>query len=317
MASVGNANPGTISGVGNANPSRISGVGVANPGVISSVGNAGGSQPYRSPYVYALPSAPQAPVYQSAPAPPRPPIAPKLDIAALNAQARAAAENAVNPFYTKRLNDFLAQQSVQRQQQQTQYDTNIKDIEDRLSQSLEQSGVKRTQTTEDVALNQQEIAQNADQFQTDAGQQFDESRLDLARATAAGGLTGGLGAQKQVQATVARNTQEERQTQKFQQAKAAQDLFKTRTFEDLAKTDELNKVTGEKGKKQSKFDFDSFIQNLGFSEQNTRNTLEQERLQRIGDEQRNQAKLQFNQYLAGIRDPAQLQAAVQTYGSLI
>ncbi len=314
--SVGVANPGRISGVGVANPGTISSVGVANPGRISGVSVAGGYQPAPVVINAGTRGGYSEPVYQPVAAP-RPPVAPKLDIASLNAKARQAAENAVNPFYTKRLNDFLAQQAALRQRQTAQFETDTKNIQDRLAQSLEQSGLKRSQTTEDVQLAQQDIAQNADEFQVDAGQQFDQARLDLARATSAGGLTGGLGAQRQAEATQTRNTQEQRQTQKFQQAKAAQDLFKTRTFEELAKSDELNKVSTEKGKKQAKFDFDSYIQDLGFKEADTRNSLEQDRLERIANEQRNQAKLQFNQYLAGIRDPAQLQAAVQTYGSLI
>src|SRR5688572_10914726 len=70
-----------------------------------------------------LPSAPPVPQFSGGPTYVRPP---SLDIAATQAKARAEAEGAVNPFYTKQLNDFLAQQAAQRQRQQTAYDTAVK-----------------------------------------------------------------------------------------------------------------------------------------------------------------------------------------------
>lgn len=240
--------------------------------------------------------------------------APKLDIAAVNAQARQAAEGAVNPYYTKALNEFLAGQAQKRQQQQTQYDTNVKNLEDTLKQNLEQSQVTRGRTTEDVATNQAQINQTADQYQTDQGQQFTQDRLNQARQLASAGLTGGLGAQQAQNATTARNTQEGRQEQQYQQQRDTQALFKGRTFEDLAKSDTQAQTSTEKGKTQEKFNLDTYIQNSQADEQNQRNSLEKARLQDIASNQQQQAKLAFQQYLAGIRDPRQLQAAVSTYG---
>lgn len=236
--------------------------------------------------------------------------APKLDVAAISAKARAAAEGAVNPFYTKQLTDFLAKQAAQKQQQQTQYQTNIKNMEDTLKQTLEQNAITGARTGEDVAQNIAEVNQTADEFQTDTGQDFDQARLEVARQAS----TGGLGAQKTEGAQAARNTQESRQVQKFQTAKQEQELFKSRTFDDLARSGKLAKEGTEKGKAAAKFDLDSYIQNAGFVEKETRNQLEQQRLQAIGQEQGNQSKLLFNQYLAGISDPAKYEAAVRTYG---
>jgi hypothetical protein len=241
---------------------------------------------------------------------PAPVYAPKLDIAGVYAKARSAAEGAVNPFYTKQLNDFLAQQGAQKQQQQTQYETNIKNLEDQLKNTLEQNDITKGRTTEDVAQNEAQIAQTADEFQTDTGQQFDQSRLAAAR----GASTGGLGQQQLETGQQARNTQETRQTQQFQQKKQEQELFKTRTFADLARSGTLAGEATTKGKAAAKFDLDSYIQNAGFTEQNKRNELEQNRLQAVGQEQGNQSKLLFNQYLSGISNPAQYQAALQTYG---
>ena len=236
--------------------------------------------------------------------------APKLDIAATQAKARAAAEGAVNPYYTKVLGDFLARQAAERARTQTQYETNTKNLDDNLANTLEGNEQTKTRTGEDVATNIAEVNQTADEFQTDSGQEFDQARLEIARQAS----TGGLGAQKTEGATKTRNTQEGRQVQKFEVAKQQQELFKTRTFEDLAKSSELAKTNTEKGKKQAKFDLDSYIESADFEEKAQRNSLEQDRLQAVAREQGNQGKLLFNQYLAGISNPAQLQAAVGTYG---
>lgn len=258
-------------------------------------------------------------------APPRPPAAPpvtntgfvrppRLDIAATQAKARAEAEGAVNPFYTKQLNDFLAQQAAQRQRQQTAYDTAIKNLDEQLSNTLQGNEITRTRTTEDVAQNQADINQAADVFQTDTGQAADAGRLQQIRDLSRAGLTGGLGAQQQETAVAERNTGEKRQEGEFQKNRVAQELFKTRTFEDLARSGELATKATEKGKTAAKFDLDAFIQDQGFEEQATRQSLEQRRLEAIQAETSNRGRLAFNQYLANIRDPAQLVAASQIYG---
>ena len=237
--------------------------------------------------------------------------APKLDIAATYAKARKQAEKAVNPYFTKQLNDFLAQAATLKQQQKTQYETNVKNYEDTLAQTLEQNQITQGRTAEDVATNQGEINQSADEFQTDAGKDFEANRLELAKQSS----TGGLGAQKQQDFTQGSNTLEQRQTQKFQVAREQQDLFKSRSFEDIARSGKLATKATEKGKKQVKFDLDSYIQNAKFQEKQTRNDLEESRVQRIASESQNKGKLLFNQYLSRITNPAQYEAAIRTYGS--
>lgn len=256
---------------------------------------------------YTPPQAPQLPAVV------RPPT---LDIAGLQAKARAEAEGAVNPYYTKQLNDFLAQQSAQRQQQQTQYETGVKNLEDQLSQTLEGNKITGERTTQDVAQNQADINQAADVFQTDTGVAADANRITQARQLAQAGLTGGLGAQQQETATTTRNTAEKRQEQEFQKNRDQQELFKTRTFEDLARSGELATKATEKGKTAAKFDLDSFIQNQGFQEQSQRQSLEAQRLEAIQRDQKTRQANAYAQYLASIRNPAQLLAAQQSYGGI-
>lgn len=242
--------------------------------------------------------------------------APKLDLAAINAQARQSAENAVNPYYTKTLNDFLSRQAAQRQQQQTQYETGIKNLEDNLKQTLEDSQQQQQRTTEDVAQNQGQINQTADEFQTDTGSAFDIARRAEAAAVAKAGLTGGLGAQQAEASQLTRNTAEKRQEGQFTEQRVQQELFKARTFEDLTKAAERAKTSAEKGKTAAKFDLDTYIQNQNFETEAERNTLEAQRLQGIGNEQQNQARLLVNSFINKISNPAQRQAAIQTYGGI-
>lgn len=270
----------------------------------------------------ALPTIAKA-VNNAAPIPSPTPVAPalppvirppKLDYAAVQSQARASAEGAVNPYYTKQLNDFLAQQSAQKQQKQTEYDTSIQNLQDQLKNTIEGNQISQTRTAEDVAQKQADINQGADQFQTDTGQAFDANRIAQARQLAAGGDIGGLDAQQQEGAQLQRNTAEKRQEQQFQQQRNAQELFKTRTFEDLARSGDLATQAEAKGEKAAQFDLNSYMQNAGFAEQNKRGELEAQRLQAVAAEQQNQAKLAYQRYLANIRDPAQLAMASQIYG---
>lgn len=247
---------------------------------------------------------------------PKPVYAPKLDIAGLNAQARSAAENAVNPYYTKALNDYLEKEAFAKQQQQSQTDTNIKNLEDTLTQTLGQNATTKERTAQDVATNQGQIARTEDQFQTDSGQQFDAARIAEARRAAIAGTTGGTAGANQESIQNKNATTESRQEQTFQDQKDQQELFKGRTFEDIATSNANATTSKEKGVTQANFDLDSFIKNQALEEKATRNDLEKSRLESVQSNAQAQSALLFSNWLSGISDPAKYLAAVQTYGSL-
>jgi hypothetical protein len=333
--SVGVANPGNISGVGVAQPGQISGVGVAQPGRITSVGNA---TPGTISGVGVLGSLNNAAIAGNAyvnqaqvdyqklirdalskiGAQQQPVYAPRLDFAAINAQSRAAAENAVNPLYTRKLNEFLAEQSAKRARQQQTFETANKILEEDLGQALGASELQRSRTAEDVATNIGQTRQQEQQFQEDSGTQFEDQRLAQARAQAASGILGsGAGQRQTTQATGARNTQEKRQVEQFNQARAAQELFKTRSFEDLLKSDELSKLKTTRGKEAAKFDLDAYIQDLGFEETKTRSQLEEERLGSIQKEVENQRSGLVSNFINSIQNAGQRDAAFRAYGGML
>lgn len=305
ISNVGVAAPPRITNVGVATPPRINGVDVAHPGTIGPVSTGGPS--------IALTSAGGA--GGGVPGPPPPVYAPRLDIAATNAKARAAAESAVNPFYTKQLTDFLAQQAELKRQQEAQYNTNIQNYQDTLKNTLEANALTGARTTEDTGIKTAAINTAQDNNQVDTGTQFEDARIAAARQQAETGVLGtGAGNNQTTTQTTNRNTTEGRTNDQFQLQKDQQELFKTRTFEDLSKSGELATASEGKSEKQAKFDLDNYITNAGYTEKDKRNELEQSRLERIAAESRNQGKLLFNQYLANISNPAQYEAAVRTYG---
>lgn len=241
--------------------------------------------------------------------------APNLDLAAVNAQARSAAENNVNPYYTKQLNDFVAQQTAQKAQQQQATDIQIKNLQDQLAQTQQANTVTGQRATEDTATKEAQAAQATDQRQTDQGTSFDQARTQQALQLAQGGLTGsGLAAQQEVATQTAHDTTETRQAQADQDQKNATELAKARTFEDLASSNTLAQTAEGKGEKSANINLDNFIQNQGFDLNNQKNSLETQRLQAVATEQSNQAKLLINNFINSIANPAQRQAAIKVYG---
>jgi len=246
--------------------------------------------------------------------PPAPVTAPKLDIVGLQAQARTNAENSVNPYYQKALSDYLAKEAFNKSVQEQQTQTAITNYEDTLKNILEGNATTGERTTQDVAKNIGDINTKADQFQTDSGQAFDAARIAEAKRAAVAGTTGGTAAAGQESLQTNNAITEQRQTDQFQEAKAQAELFKNRTFEDIAKSNAQATTSKEKNVKAAQFNLDTFLKNQQFDEQQTRNDLEKSRLGDIATNQQSQASLLYYDYLSKISDPLKYLAAVKTYG---
>lgn len=296
----------------NLQASPLSGIALqntANPQVVATFGapqvTAGNALLSQGQQLLNSINGPAAPVY-----------APSLDLAAINAQARAAAEANVNPFYTKSLNDFLTQQASEKAQQEGQTATNIQNLKDTLTNTQNANEVTGERATEDTATKEEQAAEATDWRQTDQGGQYDMNRIAMAVNQAKSGLTGsGLagGAQKTAQDTF--NTTESRQATTDAETKAATELGKARTFEDLATSNTLAGQTEATGESQANVDLTNFITNQGFALTGEQNTLEQNRLQAVASETTNQAKLLINNFISSISNPAQRLAAIQAYGN--
>lgn len=241
--------------------------------------------------------------------------APALDLNSIYSQAGQTAQANVNPYYTKQLTDFLAQQATAKTQQQQQTQTNIQNLNDQLAQTQQANALTGSRSAEDTALKEQQIAQAADQTQQDQGTAFDTARNAQAASLSQSGLTGsGLGAGQQAGAQEAHNTTETRQAQTDQASKDAAELLKARTFEDIGTSNTNAGTATTKGVTQANFDLDKFITGQTADLSNEKNSLEQSRLQAVAGEQQNQAKLLINNFINSIANPAQRQAAIQAYG---
>jgi hypothetical protein len=221
----------------------------------------------------------------------------------------------VNPYYTQQLQQFQQNQAKTKALQQQQHDLNELNLEATLNNQLQGNETSRGRTSQDVLQNEQQIGQQADYRQQDQGTQFDQARIEQAKQLAQGGLTAsGLGSQQTLQSETTRNTQEQRQGAQDQQQVAAQELTKARTFEDLANSDVLSNKSFSKGQQQANIDWDKFVQGQASDLQQTQQSLESERLQRLGTVQRQLAQQQINDMIHAISNPAQRAAAAAAYG---
>lgn len=246
------------------------------------------------------------------------PLAPAFDVLGNLTRARQQAEAAVSPLYVKKLNDFLEQQRVLRDRKVADTERLKKEADEALANSLESTGIDRTRTSEDVANELSQIGTNEDNFQTDSAGGFDEARTALLGNIATSGLTtSGLGRQQEQKAIAGKRTEEGRQVESFNVQKKAQETFRTRTFEDLLRSDKLNTKKTEQTKELAKIDLDRYIEDLSFTERDTRSKLEGERLGAIVQQQGDYSRLGFENFLATLRDPAQIQLARQVYGGSI
>lgn len=241
--------------------------------------------------------------------------APKLDLSSIYSQASSKAQANVNPFYTKQLNDFVAQQGQEKALQQQQTQMNIKNLQDQLANTLQGNEISGQRTSQDVLQNEQQLGIKADQQQQDQGTQFEDARLAQAKQLAGQGLTtSGVGQQQAEKSLTDFNTQESRQAADTAQQNQAQELFKSRTFEDLARSGKLATQAEGKGEEQANFDFNKFVQQQGFDLSSKTSSLESERLARVAQETQAQGKLLVNNWIGSLSNPAQRLAAAQQYG---
>lgn len=311
---MGSSNSPKISGVISATPGSNGFLGLSNPATSGAGVKAAQTQANSTTssinallaQIQALTNAQQKQVY-----------APALDYKAISAQARQQAEAAVNPYYTKQLNDFLTQQSVQKQQQQVAHDTAVQNLQDQLAATLKANETTGARTTADVAQNEADVNQATDEFQTDNGQTFAGDRIAQAHDLAAKGLTGGLGAQAAETATATHNTTEKRQVEQADKQKQAQELLKSRTFEDLATSGTLASTAKEKGVKQTDVDLADFIENQGLELTSKQSELAHNKESDILNKASSISGGLVQDFINSIANPAQRQAAMQAYGGLM
>jgi len=225
----------------------------------------------------------------------------KFDVMGNWRNAQSAAERAINPLYEKKLNDFLAQNQAKKVRKQSEFAMNAENIASEKADTLAGNEVNRGRVAEDTTNAITGINVKEGQFQTDEGQSFDQNYRQAAEALAqSGAATTGLGKQQTSDMVRLRNVSSQRQLDEFNGQREAKQLFKTRTFEDLARGDEQAGALAISKTKGAQFDLDAYLEDLAFDEQNTRFSNESERLGAVYDETQKQDKIGVEQFLAGL-----------------
>lgn len=233
--------------------------------------------------------------------PPVPRIA-NFDVMTNWRRAQSAAEKAVNPLYKKKLDNFLAKQATQKKTKKGEYNLTVEEAERLRNEALEGNQVTRTRTGEDVAQAIEQVNKVEGQFQTDEGQQFDQNYRAAAEQLAASGMaTTGIGGQQTADAIRLRNVTSQRQLDEFQGQREAKQLFKTRTFEDLARGDAQATALATSKKKAAKFDLDSYLEDLAHDAKIFKLENESQRLAAVYADAERRDQLGVEQFLASLR----------------
>lgn len=251
---------------------------------------------------------------------PPPPRVSQYDFGAANARARSMAESAVNPLYAQKLNLYLEQEATQKQRAHEDFTTQNTQLDEVLKNALDLSGITKARTAEDTTTKLSNIGQAEGAFQhSDAGS-FGQARDALMGNLATSGLTGsGLGQQRIQGATDQRNYESGLKETDFGNQKQATNLFQTRTFEDLARSDMLaGQQTGEK-KQAVQVSLDRSLQDLAQNEAAKRDELESQRMSDILGQQlayQKQLGQQWLQGLAGKVSSRDFSATASAFGGL-
>jgi hypothetical protein len=247
------------------------------------------------------------------------PKLPFYDTSSAWARAQKGAENAVNPVYTDKLNQYLEKARLKRTQTEEQTGINKAGINTGLQQTLEDVLTQRGRTEEDTATTLGDLSASEAFDQQQGGTQFDRARSALLGDVANAGLTtSGIGQQQDQQAITDRNALEAEQTRQYDKQQKAAETLKTRTFEDLGKSETRAKGEAETRTKQEDINLKNFIDTAGLEEKETRTQNEIERLNAVAGETDNQYQVGVADFIRGLIGSGaraqDIQLAQQIYG---
>ena len=247
------------------------------------------------------------------------PKLPQFDIMANYNRARSQAQKAVNPLYSKYLKDFLAKQSVLKQNKQGSTALTKQGNALDLSQTLGENEVSRGRSAEDTAAAVQKLTEQEGQMQQDTGTQFDIERRQNAEALAAAGMTtSGIGQNQMFEQQDQRNISEDRQVKEFNNQRDAKQLFHSRTLEDLARGDKNAQDVSAQKDKEAQFDLDAYLRELATDETQFRTENEVKRLADINQQSQTFERKGTQQFLASLAGagwrPQDIALAYQVYG---
>lgn len=233
------------------------------------------------------------------------------------AQSQAAKE--AGSFYNNSIKMATKSFNNARKKAEQQFNLSKEGIQTQLDYSLEDSATQRARTGEDTQAAIDKINKGEGIYQQDEGRAFDQNYRQVAeQLAAAGAATTGLGQQQTADMVRLRNVQNQRQLDEFQDQRAARELFKTRTFEDLARSDERAQQSAAFQTKGAQFDLDWALENAAEIFENEKLAAEVKRS--IDTSERTQSIYDANvgQWLAGLvnqgHSAADVAATAEIYG---
>lgn len=235
------------------------------------------------------------------------------------ARAERTATAAVNPVYQDKLNNALAKFNQQRRHQKTVTKRGKEDLDIQQRQLMEDLETQRQRTSEDVEAQLAESRYQEALFQDVEGTQFDRANRQARTELAQAGLTmSGLGQQQLAEMEAERNLESADRVRSFENERAAQELFRTRTFEDLDIKGKRGEEATKRAKKDLDIELDNFLKMVAFQEREFRWQNEQDRLAAIAQATTNAYNTEIRNWLSNLANegwrPQDIQAAYQTYG---
>jgi len=159
---------------------------------------------------------------------------------------------------TKRFNQLNAQAKKG-------FELSKKGIDYQEQMALEDNAVNRTRVGEDTTKAIENVNKAEGIYQQDEGQLFDQNYRQVAeQLAAAGAATTGLGKQQTSDMIRLRNVGNQRQLDEFNSQRETKELFKTRTFEDLARGDDRAQTLAANQIEGAKFDLDKALEDTAY-----------------------------------------------------
>jgi hypothetical protein len=226
----------------------------------------------------------------------------QFDVLGNYRQAQSAAERAQNPLYEQKLNQFLARNEAKRGQARGRFNLEAETIGMEKANTIEENQINRGRTAEDTQMAIEGINIAEGNYQGNEGREFDQQYRQAAEQIAASGMaTSGLGRQQSSDAIRLRNVTNQQQLDAFNSQREAKQLFKERTFEDLARGDVNAEKLATSRTRAAQFDLDSAIEDLFWDEEVFKVENESERLKAVRSDAQNYQQLGIEQFLAGLQ----------------
>lgn len=246
------------------------------------------------------------------------PRLPYYDITAGYSSARQKAEAAVTPYYQKKFAEYAADFNRRRGEANTGAQMGRENMDIELKNLQEGNIIEQGRTAEDVAAALYDVNNQEQQFQQGEGRAFDQQKREMEAKTAASGLaTSGLGGQAIQTAQEDRNFASKGQADTFQQERKMKEQFKTRTFEDLMRSDVLGKEKNVQTKKQIDFDLNKMINDLAMDEAQQNDQLRRQQLEETSRQTQDYYQMGVNEFISRLQQQGaraqDIQAAIQTY----